>query len=700
MAAMIRREWLLNPDVPVAGSLPQRLLAGRGLTEPADAAAFLQPSLGQLHDPFLLKDMDRACTIIQAVLAAGEPLVIHGDYDVDGITATALLARFFTHLKARCTTMIPDRLTDGYGLASSGADSLAAGSCRLLITVDCGISSFDEVARLKKAGLAVIITDHHTCKEQLPAADAVINPKRPDSGYPFDGLAGVGVALKLMQALCIRMNLGSLWQANLDLVALGTVADVVPLLDENRILTAAGLEQINQQKRTCGLDLLLQAICQPDRPIGAQTLGYTVAPRINASGRLGNADDALNLLLTDDPALAGQYARQLIDLNKQRQDIELAVTQEAMQDIDSHFDFSSPDFILAANPGWHPGVIGIVASRLAEHYCRPVIVLTGDEEGYRGSCRSWGDLDILAALQSASGCLIRYGGHRKAAGLTLAADQLDHFRLAIQRYAASQGSRFMMPPSLTADLEVSGDELTLDHALAIRQMEPFGEGNPVPQLISRSLMLKEMRPVGGGRHLKLSVLDPRNHASFDGIAFGLGEADDWLKAGDSVDLLFALEINEWQGKKSVQLNIRDIHPCDTGRTFFDQPWEAERLYQQNGSIQDLMHHYDLPLDALVPENQEYKVVYQYLHAQYKNQVVLTDLSVLAVKISRNYHLELHPFRLARILSVFQETGLLNSQALGAGRIRLALLPVAVRVHLDDSPTYQRLLQEREGGKPQ
>ena len=472
MAALERREWRLIPGVPVAGKLPERLLAGRGYGEPAAAACFLRPSLDHLHDPFLMPDLERACTLVGQALAGREPILIHGDYDVDGITATALLACFFRDIGAECATLIPDRLADGYGLTAASVEAVLQSGCKLLITVDCGTTSFDEVARLNQAGIPVIVTDHHDCRETLPEAAAVVNPKRADSAYPFANLAGVGVALKFLQGLCLKMDLGDLWQKHLDLAALGTVADIMPLRDENRILVAAGLEQLNSlpgsadrlstgrapYRRTFGLGVLLQSAGQTDRPATAQTLGYLLAPRINASGRLGDAADALSLLLTEDQATADQQASLLNELNRRRQEIETAATAEAMLEIDSRFDFSGSDFIVAAKPNWHPGVIGIVASRLAEQYCRPAIVLTGDEEGYRGSCRTWGDVDILAALNAVSGQLIRFGGHRKAAGLTLAADRLDAFRLALGQYAAEHAGLFAAQPVLNADAEAPGAE--------------------------------------------------------------------------------------------------------------------------------------------------------------------------------------------------------------------------------------------------
>lgn len=694
MAMLMRKEWRLNPAVPGNGSLLQRLLAGRGLTLPADAAKFLNPSLDQMHDPFLLPDMDTACRIIADALAARRPIVVFGDYDVDGITATALLGRFFRRLGLACVEMIPDRINDGYGLTAAGVSRIIESGCSLLVTVDCGIASLAEIDSLTQAGIQVVVTDHHECQPQLPAAAAVINPKRPDSEYPFRGLAGVGVALKLIQGLCQKLGLGPVWQDDLELAALGTVADVVSLLDENRIIVTRGLELL-PERRHSGLAALCEAVGITDRQITAQTFGFVLAPRINAAGRLGDATIALDLLLTDDPEQAARLAATLSDLNRQRQELEAAITAEAIREIDSQFDFASREMIIVARDGWHHGVIGIVASRLSEQYCRPVIVLSGEDGIYRGSCRSWGDFDILAAIESAAAFTIKFGGHRKAAGLSVAASQLADFRLSINAYASQTLQPDNLQPVLTADLEATAADLTLENARAIQQLSPFGEDNPQPLLILRQLTLTSIRMAGNGRHLKLQMTGPDGCSVLEGIAFGLGEADDLFSTGDQIDVLFSLEINNWMGKSSIQLNIRDLVHCRANDEFLDLPWIADRVYILKPDLKTLMARYSLPVQVLRPDKSEYKSVYQYIRSKFGEQPVLADLSLLARRIAHSYRSDLNPFRLSRILSVFQETRLIDLQRMGQDRVRLTMLPAAARVRLEDSPTYQQL-QAEEG----
>jgi single-stranded-DNA-specific exonuclease len=694
MAQLMRKEWHLNPAVPQAGTLAERILHSRGLLEPAQVSAFLNPSLDFLHDPFLLPDMDKACAVLAEAINARETIHIHGDYDVDGITSTALLSRFLRRIGVPCREVIPDRMTDGYGLTTAGAARIIADGGRYLVTVDCGIASLEEISQLQLAGVHVIVTDHHECQLRLPPAEAVVNPKRPDSRYPFRGLAGVGVTLKLIQAICLRMNLGDLWQADLELAALGTVADVVPLLDENRMIVSTGLARFFK-KHQCGLVALLETVGLSDKAITAQTLGYVLAPRINAAGRLGNASVALDLLMTEDPATAAVAAASLSELNRRRQEMETSIMAEAIQDIDNNFDFTGSDLIVVAHDNWHQGVIGIVAARLAEQYCRPVIVMTGEEGVYRGSSRTWGDYDILAAIGAAAKHTVKFGGHRKAAGLVVNKSQLDDFILTINQHARTTLHPDQLRPTLQADLEVSPAELTVTNALALQQLAPFGEDNPQPQLICRKLPLSSVRLTGNGRHLKLQLATPDRLNPLDAIAFGLGEADDLFTPGDAVDILFALELNEWMGRTTVQLTVRDIRHSDCQDELLDRPWLAEEAYGHCADLRPLMNQFQVSLQALKPSNKEYKAVYQFIKARYGEQPLIADLSLLSRRVARSYGFSLNGFRLARILTVFEETGLLSLQRLGADRVRLALLPAANRVRLEDSPTYQRLQAEEE-----
>lgn len=688
---LIRKTWQISGDPDHPGSLFERVIANRGLLQANAQQAFLHASLQDLHDPFLLPDMAAACAAVVLACRSGRRIVVHGDYDADGLTSTALLIRFLRRIGTDCAWLVPDRLQDGYGLSSTSVTRAIDLQAGLLITVDCGMTGCAEVDALQASGIPVIITDHHECPPRWPSAQAVINPKRPDSRYPFAGLAGVGVTLKLIQALCQVLNLGDIWQEGLGLVALGTVADVVPLIDENRILVREGLQAI-AAGRQVGLSALLAANNQGDRVPDTTTLGFTLAPRLNAAGRLGDVLPAIDLLLTDDPIAAARQAAGLNEQNRQRQTLEAEITSEAARIIDETFDFNGTDLIILAHKGWHQGVIGIVCSRLVEQYNRPVIILAGEGDAYRGSARSCGSFDILAAIRAAADWTVQFGGHRQAAGVAVSASQLADFCAAVNAYAARQASPEDWRPVLKADTIARPEELTLQNAQTLAQLAPFGEGNRQPMLVCRGLQLADWRLVGNGRHVKLKVSLPDGRM-LDGIAFNLSGADDLFAVGEPVDLLFALELSTWQGRQTLQLQIRDLQPGQSGNEFVDEPWLADQDYQRTTSLQPLVLRYHLPLQVLLPSREEYVAVYQYLKARYSQHPVITDQTLLARRISRSYSINLNMFRLARILAVFQETALISLQQLGQDRIRLALQPISGRVRLEDAPTYQRLWAE-------
>ncbi len=694
------KKWQAKTDLAEQGTLFERLLQVRGLQETAVLEAFLHPDITQLHDPFLLPDMAKACDAILLALKTGQKIVVHGDYDADGLTSSALVSRFLLQLGANLQIIIPDRQGDGYGISANTVHNLIEAGCDLLITVDCGISSLAEVARLNAAGVVVVITDHHECGDDLPQALAVINPKRRDSNYPFNCLAGAGVAAKLLAALGQRLGRPDLWLDYIDLVALGTVADVVSLTGENRILVTAGLARLNQLssgQANPGLAALISSSSQPGRVLTAQFLGFTLAPRLNAAGRMSSADLAMELLMTDDIMEAEQLALALADLNRQRQEIEEAITQEAISLIDSRPDLEKQSILVVAGQGWHSGVVGIVASRLVDLYSRPVIVLAQEGDIYKGSCRSYGDIDILQALTAASSTIERYGGHRKAAGLTVPLPNLASFTRLVEEYGATKIRPDQLSDLLLADLEVTSQDLNLANARQISQLEPFGEGNPVPLFIARSLLISEMKQVGNGRHLKMRLVDEENKVFWDSIAFGFADATQWTGPGSLVDVLFALEVNEWQGGSQVQLNVRDLQPADGRNQPAGQPAAMERAYKTHGSLEQISADYGVPLAQLLPAQAEYKAVYQYLSANISQQPDLHDLHLLSCKISYSYKMKLHPFRLARILAVFHEVGLIEQNYVGQGQLRLTMRQVANKVKLSDSATFRRLDQMKERG---
>ena len=689
---LVRKEWQINPAVPEQGTILERVLAARGVTSESRTRLFFHGDLSDLHDPFSLPDMAKACVLLANARHLGQTVLIHGDYDVDGVAATALMKLTLQQWGIECKTLIPARLTDGYGLSENSVSQVLTSGCDLLLTVDCGISSWHEVSQIRDAGMEVIITDHHECPKLLPPASAVINPKRPDSRYPFSELAGVGVACKLLQAFAVSECLEPLWQKNLDLVALATIADVVPLQDENRIFVRHGLEQMNRQPR-CGLEALMNAVQISQRQITAQTVGFILAPRLNAAGRLDDADLSLRLLLTSNANEAADLAETLNQLNQQRQKYEAELVEEAKASIEAEPDWSDKPIHVVARDDWHPGVLGIVAARLAEHYCCPVIVLSGDEDGYQGSGRSWGSFNLIEVLRAADNTLIKYGGHQKAAGLRLAKERLQEFIDVVETTAVALFDSDQQHPVLNADLILPSAELSFDLAREIELLAPFGEQNPQPVWIVQGLTLAGLQPAGNGRHLRLELLCPLSGKRYRAIAFGLGEADELFSVGDVVDLLFSLEINVWQGNEKLQLNVKDIRPGLTGRPFIDRPWDADDLYQKQPDIRQIASDFGISPQQLIPTPAEYKAVYQYMRAKFEKKAVLLDLSLLARRISRSYRLDLNMFRLSRILSVFTETGLVEMKRLGSDRVHLVLCSVSSKVRLEASPSYRRLQLE-------
>lgn len=562
MTEITQKKWTALEQTPQSGSLLQRVLQARGLQTEAERLAFLDCSLASLKDPFRLPGIKAATNRLAQAVRQGERILIHGDFDADGLTATALMARLLRSFGAEVECIIPDRLSDGYGISVSAVRrALNDKPAALLLTVDCGISAAAEIAELNELGLEVIVTDHHECPAVLPQALAVINPRlegNPDS----EQLAGVGVAYKLAQALCLELGAPGREQQGLAFVAVGTVADVMPLTGENRILTANGLQALNQGKLVC-FNALLTACVNGSRTVTTTTISFALAPRLNAAGRLGKAELALELLLTDDPAEANRIALELNGLNEERKAIEAEIFAQAAEEIENNPAAAAAGPLVVAGEGWHHGVIGIVASRLVERYSRPVIVLAGEEGIYRGSGRSSGSFNLLAAVAAAGEFTERYGGHRQAVGLTLNEDQLPGFRLQLHSYSKANAESIADADLQTADLVVQPAELTLTAARELEQLQPYGAANPEPLFIAEGMRILESRPVGSnGRTLKLrfEALTAEGNMMIEGVGFGMGEQAADYQRNACFDALFSLDVNRFNGRESCQIKVRDLQP--------------------------------------------------------------------------------------------------------------------------------------------
>ena len=550
-------KYILSRELGVS-PIVASLLINRGVTSVEEGRAFLDCRLERLHHPLMMKGIQTAVTRVLAGIKRQERILVYGDYDVDGITATALLVKVLTRLGARADYFIPDRLEHGYGLHAGVMAKFREAGFNLIITVDCGISNIAEVEENHLAGGPdIIITDHHEPPEALPPAAAVVNPRQPECPYPFKELAGVGVALKLAQALLETAGEGSaVWRDYLDLACLGTIADIVALLGENRILVKHGLPRLAGTDNA-GLQALIKVSGINPDALGVREVGFALAPRLNAAGRMGNPGQAVDLLLSADRDEAERLARLLDRGNQERQRVESRVRDEAIRLAEQDPELAGRRVLILASPGWHPGVIGIVASRLADRYKRPALIMTLDKGEARGSARSVPGFNLHKALSACSHLLLAFGGHARAAGFSLREERLAEFVVAMNSYANLVLADDAVLNELELDALVDLDEISRDLVDDLSELEPYGHCNPGPLLGCLRARVVNCREVGrGGAHLKLLIRGER--VQVDGIGFDLGLYAQKLSANGTVDLAFTPELNEWQGQTSVQLKVKDI----------------------------------------------------------------------------------------------------------------------------------------------
>jgi single-stranded-DNA-specific exonuclease len=537
-----------------------RLLVLRGIAVPEDAERFLAPSLDHLHDPFQLVDLPLAVDRILRAIDHGERIAVHGDYDVDGVTSTVMLRRLLDLLGADVVHFIPDRIKDGYGLEPSAIDRLAAQHVSVVVSVDCGIRSGAAAARARELGLDLVVTDHHEPESILPSALAVVNPKRPDCPYPDKDLAGVGVALKLVQALCQRTGHTGWLPGFLKMAALGTVADVVPLRGENRVIAKLGLEQLSRGPHTIGLRALLESSNLVDQTLTSFHVAFRLAPRINAAGRMSSPDLATRLLLLVDDTCAAEaqgLAEQLEAENLRRQQEEAEILTVARRKVDTDPDIGAHALLVVWGDGWHRGVIGIVASKLVDAYHRPALVLAIDGDVAYGSGRSISGFDLLGALEHCGDLFTRFGGHRHAAGLTIDAGRLKALRTRITEYADDRLGPDQLTPRLRVDCGLRLDAITPAVVDGLRAMEPFGAGNPRPVFQAGPVELANGPRVMKSRHLSMALR--QNKRVFRAVAWRMADrAEIVTRHGGALDVAFNLTENHYRGEHTVELSVADI----------------------------------------------------------------------------------------------------------------------------------------------
>lgn len=556
-AKIIAAELAIDPAVA-------SLLAARGIRDGSSARRFLASSLADVRNPLLLKGMGEAADRLVLAWSRGETVCVYGDYDVDGVTATALLTSFFRQIGIRCFYYIPNRLEEGYGLSADGLRRVAE-KARVVVSVDCGVNAVAEAELAARLGLDLVITDHHTPGPVIPNACAVINPLQPGCSYPFKSLAGVGVAFNLMVALRGRLREAGAFAGGgepnlreyLDLVALGTIADVVPLTEENRIFVKYGLRELSTSARS-GVKALKE-VAGVTGAVSCGAVGFRLAPRLNAAGRLEDAARGVELLLETDPARAAAIAAELDASNAERQAIEREIMADALALVEGKPDMAERKSIVLASGAWHPGVIGIVASRMVDTFHRPTVLIALQDGEGRGSGRSIPGFHLYDALDACAEHLTKFGGHRYAAGLSLDESTLERFVDRFEEVSAGLLSPDDLVPVLRVDAELSPREVTAELVDAISSLEPFGPGNPEPLFILSGAEIVEQRPVGGN-HLKMRL--SKEGRIFDAIGFNLAETGPRLSG--AVDLVFSLGWNEWNGRKSLQLTLKDIRVSGQG----------------------------------------------------------------------------------------------------------------------------------------
>ena len=655
--------------------LTAMVLAARGFRDTASAKAHLCCDCA-MPDPYLMKDMDKAVARVGLAMTRGEKIAVFGDYDVDGITSTCLLTDFLRRQGADVVSYIPGRLEEGYGLNPIAINQLHGEGVQLIITVDCGITAVKEAQMCAELGIDLVITDHHECKDALPQAAAVVNPHRPDCSYPHNDLCGVGVAFKLAAALCGSQE--EILAEYADMVCLGTVADVMPLQGENRVFVSRGLQLLRSTHRPGIAALMAECNCDPAN-ISASSIGFILAPRINAAGRIGKIELAIELFLTQDPQEGVRLARALCELNRQRQAVESEIFRQAVGMLPIG---TQPQAIVLADESWHQGVVGIVASRIAEEYCCPTFLICLDGEHGKASSRSYGGFNLFSSLTSLSHLLESYGGHELAAGFTIHRDQIAAFREEICKIAGSYYSDSGPRTVLDIDCAVTPELLTIRGIDALSALEPCGNGCPKPVLMMENVTIERISLIGGGRHIRLRLR--QGHHILNAISFSTTPESASIEPGDVVDVAFQPQVNEFRGERSVQLNIMDIRPSCKAAVGCDATG-YHRLHSSTITAAEAA--------SLLPDRATLATVWRYL-ASCGDSTIKESPICLCRKIVRRSGNPLELGKMLVCLDIFADVGLLQLQRLSK-HLHIQLIQTGEKADLQQSATMQRLLQMKE-----
>lgn len=690
------------------------LIYNRGFRTADDAERFLRNEEAVLHDPRQLKDMDKALVRIRAAVENKETVAIYGDYDVDGVTSVSMLYLYLKSLDAgRIEYYIPSRDGEGYGLSCSAIDKLKEQGVDLIITVDTGITANEEAAYASSLGIDMVVTDHHECRPELPECCAVVNPHREDSEYPFRELAGVGVVFKLVCAyemmLCQERGEPEIEGVRRicyeygDLVSIGTIADVMPIVDENRLIVKLGLKMIEKTKRP-GLSALIDAVNAPSsasatpkkRKITSSFIGYGIAPRINAAGRIDSATKAVRLLLAEDAASAKNYAQELCEINRQRQAEENRIAEQALKKIEKSFDPENDRVIVIEDDSWKQGIIGIVASRITERYGLPSLLISfdGATRGYpspddigKGSGRSVKGMNLVNAMNSCDDLLCKYGGHELAAGLTIERDKIPEFTKRINEYAKNVLTEDKLNICLEADCELDIRDVNMRFAQEILMLEPFGVANPVPQFVLRGVTVNRIIPISGGKHMKLIV--EKDGVNLTAICFGMNEAKTDINEGEQTDLLFTVDINDFQNVRSVQLIVHDCKPstsvAETMKLGADR-FDAIRAGECFTHDEDF-----------VPDRSDCEKVYLLLRREARNGKTVMSLRRILSLLDRGGHgRKINYVKLRFILLIFYELRICGVEPIGDGIYEFDMYFNGSKTSIDKSSILRKLRSQCKG----
>ena len=688
-----------------------QLLINRGYDTPKKAGSFLRMEQEMLHDPFEMKDMDRAVERIKAAIDGGEKIAIYGDYDVDGVTSVSALYLYLAEKGANVCYYIPNRTAEGYGVSKNAIEALAGEGVTLIVTVDTGITANEEIEYAKTLGIDFVVTDHHECQSDIPLAAAVVNPHRPDCTYPFKELAGVGVVFKLISAYEQKYSgktkydaLTDICATYADLIAIGTIADVMPIKDENKLIVSYGLALIRENERV-GLSALIDSIGHKNEgatvaavkrkapKITSSYIGYTIAPKINAAGRMSSAEIAVELFLTNDKAHAAILADRLFDANKSRQDEENRIIEEAYAQIPSDYDAKKYPVIVLDSDSWHHGVIGIVASRITERFGLPSILISFDgcdsdmSDVGKGSGRSIKGLNLVDALLHCEDTLVKFGGHELAAGMSVTREMLPVFRERINEYAREALKVSSLVHTLDADMELSPEDVNIAVAEQINLLEPFGTENPTPVFILRDAQILEINAVGGGKHTRLTVRAGK--AVFVAMYFSHSPTSLEFSEGDTVDLLFNLDVNEWNGRRTVQLLVKDIHTSKSerdearaGAESFDRIWAG-------GSY--------CASDNVLPDRDDFAAVYNLVRQSIRAGCDTLSITHMQRRLRNSGERGIGYTKLKFIIKIFQELNLLGISEGEEGIYSFSLRFSNTKTDLEKSHLLKRLrLQQKNG----